>query len=122
MTPEKSMAWLLLLILPAGVAGVWRLQRKVSVERDVMYQEQDEVLVRSPKLMKLVTLEYATLAADIYWTRAVQYYGNKHLQEETNLESLWPLLDVAPTLHGNLLPTYRSPPTFFIHPTPRGVV
>jgi len=65
------------------------------------------VLVRSPKLMKLVTMEYSTLAADIYWTRAVQYYGSKHLGQETNLESLWPLLDVATTLDANLLPAYR---------------
>src|SRR6266481_5345878 len=30
-----------------------------------------------------------TQAADIYWTRAVQYYGSKHLGQDTNLESLW---------------------------------
>jgi hypothetical protein len=70
--------------------------------------------------MKLVTLEYATLAADIYWTRAVQYYGNKHLGEETNLESLWPLLDVATTLDPNLLPAYRFGATFLSQPEPRG--
>jgi hypothetical protein len=120
MTARKSMAWLLLVILPAGFVGVWRLQRKVNVERDALYQEQDEVLVRSPKLMKLVTLEYATLAADIYWTRAVQYYGSKHLEQETNLESLWPLLDMATTLDANLLPAYRFGATFLSQPEPRG--
>jgi hypothetical protein len=120
MTAGKSMAWLLLLILPAGFAGVWRLQRKVNVERDAMYQEQDEVLLRSPKLMKLVTLEYATLAADIYWTRAVQYYGSKHLGQDTNLESLWPLLDVATALDANLLPAYRFGALFLGEPEPRG--
>ncbi len=120
MMSGKSMAWLLLLILPAGFTGVWRLQHKVNVERDALYQEQDEVLVRSPKLMKLATLEYATLAADIYWTRAVQYYGSKHLEQETNLESLWPLLDVATTLDANLLPAYRFGATFLSQPEPRG--
>jgi tetratricopeptide (TPR) repeat protein len=120
MMAGKSMAWLLLLILPAGFTGVWRLQRKVNVERDAMYQEQDEVLVRSPKLMKLVTLEYGTLAADIYWTRAVQYYGSKHLGQDTNLESLWPLLDVATTLDANLLPAYRFGALFLGEPEPRG--
>jgi hypothetical protein len=120
MTAGRSVAWLLLLILPAGFAGIWRLQRKVNVERDAMHQEQDEVLVRSPKLMKLVTLEYATLAADIYWTRAVQYYGSKHLGQDTNLESLWPLLDVATTLDANLLPAYRFGALFLGEPEPRG--
>jgi len=120
MIAGKTAAWLLLLILPAGFAGVWRLQRKVNVERDALYQEQDEVLVRSPKLMKLVTMEYSTLAADIYWTRAVQYYGSRHLEQETNLESLWPLLDVATTLDPNLLPAYRFGALFLSEPEPRG--
>ena len=120
MMAGKSLAWLLLLVLPAGFVGLWRLQRKVNVERDALYQEQDEVLVRSPKLMKLVTLEYGTLAADIYWTRAVQYYGSKHLGQDTNLESLWPLLDLATTLDANLLPAYRFGAMFLSEPEPRG--
>jgi len=116
----RSAAWLWLLLLPAGFAGVWRLQRTVSAERQAMRQEQDEVLVRSPRLMKLATLEYSTLAADIYWTRAVQYYGNKRLGQDSNLESLWPLLDVASTLDPNLLPVYRFGATFLSEPAPRG--
>lgn len=121
MSTGKSAAWLLLLVaVPAGFAGVWRLQKRVNIERDAMHQEQDEVLVRSPKLMKLATLEYAPLAADIYWTRAVQYYGNKRLGQDTNLQSLWPLLDLATTLDPNLLPAYRFGAIFLSQPEPRG--
>jgi len=116
----KIAAWVLLLLLPAGFAGVWRLQRKISVERDAMHQEQDEVLVRSPKLMRLLTAEYSPLAADIYWTRVVQYYGGKRLGQDTNLESLWPLLDLATTLDPNLIPAYRFGATFLSEPEPRG--
>ena len=111
---------LLLLLVPAGFAGVWHLQGRLNAERDAMRQEQDEVLVRSPELMKVATLEYGTLAADIYWTRAVQYYGAKRLGHDTNLESLWPLLDVATTLDPNLLPAYRFGATFLSQPEPRG--
>jgi len=116
----KITPWLLLLVVPVGFAGVWHLQGKVNAERDAMREEQDEVLLRAPKLMKLVTLEYRTLAADIYWTRAVQYYGTKRLGQDTNLESLWPLLDVATTLDPNLLPAYRFGATFLSQPEPRG--
>jgi hypothetical protein len=116
----KAAAWVLLLLLPAGFAGVWRLQRRINAARDAMHQEQDEVLVRSPKLMKALTGEYATFAADIYWTRAVQYYGGKRLGQDTNLESLWPLLDLATTLDPHLLPAYRFGATFLSEPAPRG--
>jgi hypothetical protein len=116
----KLATWLLLLVLPTGFAGVWRLQRNINAERDAMHQEEDQVLVRSPKLMKMLTLEYSPLVADLYWTRAVQYYGGKRLARDTNLESLWPLLDVSTTLDPNLLPAYRFGATFLGEPEPRG--
>jgi hypothetical protein len=116
----KAAAWALLLLLPVGFTGVWRLQRKIYVTRDAMHQEEDEVLVRSPRLMKALTAEYATLAADIYWTRAVQYYGGKRLAQDANLNSLWPLLDLATTLDPQLLPAYRFGATFLSEPEPRG--
>ena len=68
-----------------------------------MSQERDDVLLRSGKLVKLMSLEYAPLMADIYWTRVVQYYGNKHVRGQANLELLWPLLDITTTLDPNLL-------------------
>ena len=120
MKSGKAAAWMLLLLLPVGFAGVWRLQRKINVGRAAMHQEQDEVLVRSPKLMKALTGEYATFAADIYWTRAVQYYGGKRLLQDTDLESLWPLLDLATTLDPHLIPAYRFGATFLSEPEPRG--
>jgi len=120
MSGGRSAAWLLLLVVLAGFTGIWRLQRKISMQRAEMHQEQDEILVRSPKLMKLATLEYGTLVADIYWTRAVQYYGGKRLCQDTNLASLWPLLDVATTLDPNLMPAYRFVATFLAQPEPRG--
>ena len=38
-------------------------------------QEKDELLLRSGALLKKLSLGYEPLLADIYWTRAVQYYG-----------------------------------------------
>jgi len=120
MAPKAAAGVLLLLLLPAGFTGVWRLQLGINAEHDAMHQDQDEVLVRSPKLMKVLTSEYATLAADLYWTRAVQYYGSKRLGQDTNLESLWPLLDLATALDPKLLPAYRFGATFLSEPEPRG--
>src|SRR5256886_13513892 len=94
MNPEKTIAWVLLLVLPFGFAGIWRLQHGIDAQRVSLSQERDDVLLRSGKLVKVMSLEYAPLLADIYWTRVVQYYGNKHVRGQVNLELLWPLLDI----------------------------
>jgi len=114
------MAWLLLLIVPLGFAGIWRLQHGIDAQRAALSQERDDVLLRSGKLLKVVSLEYAPLMADIYWTRVVQYYGNKHVRGQANLELLWPLLDITTTLDPNLLIAYRFGGVFLSQPAPSG--
>jgi len=119
MKSEKSIAWLLLLVVPLGFEGIWRLQHHIDAQRASLSEERDEVLLRSPKLVKAMSLEYAPLLADIYWTRVVQYYGNKHLRGQANLELLWPLLDITTTLDPNLVIAYRFG-AMFLSPTAPG--
>src|SRR5207247_10631654 len=107
MKSERTIAWLLLLVVPLGFEGIWRLQHGIDAQRASIGEERDEVLLRSGKLVKAMSLEYAPLLADIYWTRVVQYYGNKHVRKDANLELLWPLLDITTTLDPNLLVAYR---------------
>jgi len=121
MSNQKSIAILLLAILPAGFAGIWRLQQHIDQQLENLHEEQDEVLLRSGKMMKAMSLEYAPLMADIYWTRVVQYYGSKSERREQNLDSLWPLLDLATTLDSNLIPAYRFGSTFLAEPRPVGL-
>ena len=120
MKPQNPIAWLLLLVLPLGFACVWRLQHDIDGQRQSVSQERDEVLLRSGKLMKVMSLEYAPLLADIYWTRVVQYYGNKHVRGQANLELLWPLLDITTTLDPNLLISYRFGAMFLSQAPPAG--
>jgi len=65
----------------------------LDAQRTSLTEERDPVLLRSGKLVKAMSLEYAPLLADIYWTRVVQFYGNKRMRGQANLELLWPLLD-----------------------------
>jgi tetratricopeptide (TPR) repeat protein len=116
----KSIAILLLLVIPAGFAGIWRLQHSIDAQMSALHEEQDEVLLSSTKVMKAMSLEYAPLVADIYWTRVVQYYGSRSERRQQALESLWPLLDLATTLDPNLLPAYRFGSTFLAEPRPAG--
>jgi len=120
MKSEKSIAWLLLFVVPLGFAGIWRMQRRIDAERASITEERDEVLLRSPKLVKAMSLEYAPLLADIYWTRVVQYYGNKHLRGQANLDLLWPLLDISTALDPNLVIAYRFGAMFLSQAAPGG--
>jgi tetratricopeptide (TPR) repeat protein len=120
MNSQKSIAWLLLLVLPIGFGGIWWMQYSIDAQRASLSQERDDVLLRSGKLVKLMSLEYAPLMANIYWTRVVQYYGNKHVQGQANLELLWPLLDITTTLDPNLLISYRFGAMFLSQSAPTG--
>ncbi len=117
---QNPIAWLLLLVLPLGFASVWKLQHTIDAQRESLNEERDEVLLRSRKLVKAMSLEYAPLLADIYWTRAVQYYGNKHMRGQANLELLWPLLAITTTLDPNLLVAYRFGAMFLSQAAPGG--
>ena len=120
MKTEKSIAWVLLLVVPFGFASIWGLQHRIDTQRESLSEERDDVLLRSAKLVKAMSLEYAPLLADIYWTRAVQYYGNKHVRGQANLELLWPLLDITTTLDSNLLISYRFGAMFLSQAAPSG--
>src|SRR5205814_8596933 len=93
---------------------------RIGSQRDSISEERDEGLLRSPRLVKAMGLEYAPLLADIYWTRVVQYYGNKHLRGQANLELLWPLLDITTTLDPNLVIAYRFGAMFLSPPPTAG--
>ena len=82
--------------------------------------EADNLTLRSPSMLKKMSLEYAPLMAAIYWTRAVQYYGEKHRLHQANLELLWPLLNIATTLDPQILPAYRFGSIFVGEKAPGG--
>lgn len=107
------------LLLP-GFAGVWKLQERIDGQFDAMHQEADDLVLRSGKLLKVMSLEYAPLVADLYWTRVVQYYGDKAVLHDSNFELLWPLLDVTTTLDPHLLVAYRFGSMFLSESAPSG--
>jgi hypothetical protein len=65
--------------------------------------------IRSPGLMQRLALGFDALAADIYWVRAVQYYGDTRLSTDTNknYDLLYPLLDITTTLDPDFKIAYR---------------
>lgn len=120
MTPQLSIGKLLILVLPLGFAGLWRVERRIDRDLIGLHQEQDELVLRSGKMLKAVSLEYAPLMAELYWTRAVQYYGDKQAHADPHLDLLWPLLDISTTLDPQLLAAYRFGATFLSEPPTAG--
>ncbi len=106
--------------LACGLVCVWKLQQRIDSERGLAQLQKDELTLRSPKVVKKLSLEYAPLMGAIYWTRAVQYYGEKHRLHERNLELLWPLLDITTRLDPQLLIAYRFGATFLSDAPPLG--
>jgi hypothetical protein len=115
----KSYVGLFLFVL-LGFAGVRRLQQRIDVQQNAVATEDDQVMLRSSKLVRGLSLEYAPLIADIYWTRVVQYFGNKHAGQQPDLRLLWPLLDVTSVLDPQLMPVYDFGSTFLSDAPPRG--
>jgi tetratricopeptide (TPR) repeat protein len=106
--------------LIAGFIAVWKLQLRLDLEKSRVQSEKDELTLRTPGVLKKLSLEYAPLMGAIYWTRAVQYYGEKHRLHNQNLELLWPLLDITTTLDPNLIVAYRFGATFLSDAPPKG--
>jgi tetratricopeptide (TPR) repeat protein len=76
--------------------------------------------ISSPKLVKRLSLGYEGLLADIYWTRAVQYYGSTHHAGGGRYELLRPLLDITTQLDPHIIPAYLYGATFLTAKPPHG--
>lgn len=120
MNAQPRQLALLLLVLLGGFAAVGALQKSIDAQLAGIHQEKDDLLLRSRRLVKILSLEYDSLAADLYWTRVVQYYGDKRARHEANLELLAPLLDLTVTLDPQLVVAYRFGAVFLAEPAPRG--
>jgi hypothetical protein len=67
-----------------------------------------------------MSLGYNGLLADIYWTRAVQYFGNKHLRHSMRYDLLDPLLDITTDLDPKLIVAYQDGAIFLSQQPPEG--
>lgn len=81
----------------------------------------EEVLyISSPAAVKRMSLGYTGLMADVYWTRAVQYFGNKHHDGGTRYDLLAPLLEITTTLDPQLTVAYDYGSSFLAPKPPNG--
>ena len=81
----------------------------------------EEILYfNSPKVVKRLSLGYGGLLADIYWTRAVQYFGSRHVTQTTDYKLLAPLLEITTALDPKLMVAYEFGASFLGPKPPEG--
>jgi len=107
-----------LLLLGCGTASVLLLRRLDQIRTGATLEEV--LYVSSPKVLKKMSLGYDGLLADIYWTRAVQYFGNKHQAGAKRFDLLAPLLEITTTLDPHLLVAYEYGANFLAPKPPNG--
>src|SRR5215469_6921139 len=120
MNRKAILGALFAVLLVAGFLCVWKLQAQLDQKHTALQFEEGDLALRSPSVMKKLSLEYAPLLAAIYWTRVVQYFGWTHQMHDQNLDLLWPLLDITTTLDPHLIVAYRFGSTFLSDAPPRG--
>lgn len=78
--------------------------------------------VQSGAAMQRMALGYDNIVADLYWMRAVVYYGGQRLQsaETRNYELLYPLLDLVTSLDPRFTVAYRFGAIFLTEAYPNG--
>jgi len=107
------------LLLVGCLAGSVLLLRRLDQMRAGATLE--EVLyISSPKALKEMSLGYDGLLADVYWTRAVQYFGSKHHEGAHAFDLLAPLLEITTTLDPHLLTAYEYGANFLAPKPPNG--
>ena len=81
---------------------------------------EDALYISSPNLVKRASLGFSGLMACIYWTRTVQYFGDRHIRREASYNELAPLLEITTALDPQLLPAYQFGASFLAPPPPYG--
>jgi tetratricopeptide (TPR) repeat protein len=109
-------AALLLVVLFAGsvlaLRSVHGARGKEATLEEILY-------IHSGKTLKRMSLGYYGLLADIYWTRAVQYFGSK-LWRSQQFQLIDPLLQITTDLDPHMIPAYQTGSIFLCQHPPYG--
>jgi len=97
----------------------------IQVVRDrgwTPYEPEDSVLwIRSGETAKRMALSYDNIVSDVYWIRAVIYYGGRRrATSHRGFDQLHPLLDLVTSLDPHFKVAYRFGALFLSEPPPGG--
>ena len=137
---SRSPAAVVATVALAGLLLAATVQVQAARERAYPASEpfDSSLLLRSGSAARRLTGAYNVLFADVYWIRAIQYYGSIKHRFDTPaglqpivaepppslaadaLPDLYPLLDITTTLDPRFNIAYRFGSVFLAEPYPRG--
>ncbi len=106
-------------LLIVSIAGAALVLRPLDRLRSGATLEES-LYIPSAKALKRMSLGYDGLVADLYWTRAVQYFGTKHVARSQQYKMLAPLLDITTELDPNMIVAYQFGSIFLSQRPPQG--
>lgn len=120
-----------ILVLVAGLmAGAAGLQRARDLRYPAAVVGDQSLYLTSGTALKRLTAGYNALAADLYWIRTIQYYGDMKLRLASGMAApgepppdysqLYPLLDLTTTLDPRFNIAYRFGAIFLAEAFPGG--
>lgn len=119
MSRSRRVAAIAATVLVVCLTGSVLLLARIDRMRPTATLDQT-LYLSSPKLLKRLSLGYYGLLADVYWTRAVQYYGSMHRAGGGRYELLWPLLNITTQLDPHLIKAYEFGGSFLSAKPPMG--
>jgi hypothetical protein len=116
-----------LAILATGtfMAGAAALQTRRDHAYPVRAVNESALYLTSGSALRRLSIGYSALAADVYWIRAIQYFGDRRLKREAAASGggyalLYQLLDLTTTLDPRFNIAYRFGAIFLGEPFPGG--
>jgi len=105
-----------------GLGLVKPVQDQMESRLQLMSGDPDLLYFSSPSMVRRLALGYESLLADVYWMRAIQYYGRRDEADRrpVRYKSLAALLDITTELDPDLIDAYRAGSIFLAEPEPIG--
>jgi hypothetical protein len=131
--PSRLRTFGLVILVAVLMGGAASLQAVREARFPPPRAAEDALYVTSGKTVQRLTAGYSALAADLYWIRAIQYYGGVKLRLQqapaasqaasgapADYAVLYPLLDLTTTLDPRFNIAYRFGAIFLAEPYPAG--
>lgn len=119
MKQRRQTTWIAACVLIVSLAASAALLHRIDQLRP-QATLKEVLFISSPTVLKRASLGYNGLLADIYWTRAVQYFGSRHHDAAQSYDLLAPLLEITTHLDPQLTVAYQFGASFLAPRPPQG--